>query len=291
MKSTLIKNKDTLKFSPYQMARLEDLLTNGKSFIDDARFKEKNFCTKLMTYKGPEIDNAWFFNHMNSLDGVNKTEHSEKVTLNAKQEELLFLKYNYVKKSINSIARLNVGESYSRLQELDDIALAVRDQLVSANLGLVLGIARKNTFPCVDFTEALGEGQMALIDSIEKFDVTKGKFSTYFTRSFTNALIKLNAANVKLSSNSVEFDSTLHECPEEDNSENVEFLELINEFLSGNNGLLEEDELFVLRKKYIEGMTLDEIGKLYDPIKTKGQVFYVEKKARLKIKDALTDML
>lgn len=291
MKSTLIKNKDTLKFSPYQMARLEDLLANGKSFIDDSRFKDKNFCDKLMTYKGPEIDTAWFFNHMNSLDGVNKTEHSEKVILNTKQEELLFLKYNYVKKSINSISKLNVFESYSRLLELDDIALAVRDKLVGANLGLVLSIARNNNFPCVDFTESLGEGHIALIDSIEKFNVTKGKFSTYFTRSFTNALIKLNAANIKLSSNNVKFDPTLHERSEEDNSENLELLELINEFLSGNTNLLTEDELFVLRKKYIEGMTLADIGLFYDPVKTKGQVFYVEKTARLKIKDALTDML
>jgi len=46
-----------------------------------------------------------------------------------------------------------------------------------------------------------------------------------------------------------------------------------------------------LRKKYVEGLTLGEIGEYYTPVKTKGQVFYVEKKARLKIKDALTSML
>jgi len=289
---TLIKNKDALKFNPYQMARLEDLLQNGKDFIDDARFKDKNFCAKLMDYNGPEVDTAWFFNHMNSLDGVNKTASSDSITLDSKQEELLFLKYNYIKKTINSIASLNVGDAYDRMLELDDLATAVRDQLVGANLGIVLKIARSNTFPCVDFTEALSEGHICLLDAVEGMDVSKGgKFSTYFTTIFTRALIRVNKNNMKISNSSVEYDATLHDTPEADNSENLEFLDLIGRFISEDSDMLDPDELFVLRKKYVEGLTLEEIGKYYTPVKTKGQVFYVEKKARLKIKDALTSML
>ena len=286
----VLKNKDTLKFNPYQQARLEDLLQNGKAFISDARFNDKNFCEKLMSYKGPEVDTQWFFNHMNSLEGLDTGKHSQSVTLTANQEELLFLKYNYIKKTINSIASLNVDESYERLLELEDIAYAVRDQLVGANLGLVLNIARTSNFACVDFSESLGEGHMALLDAIEKFDVSKGKFSTYFTKTFINALIKVNNLNMKNSSSTVSYDPVLHDTPEAD-SENIELLDLISKFISGNTNVLEEDELFVLQKKYVDGLTLEEIGQLYDPIKTKGQVFYVEKKARLKMKDALTEML
>lgn len=292
MKTKLIKNKDTLKFNPYQLARLEDLLQNGKGFIDDARFKDKSFCDKLMAYKGPEVDTAWFFNHMNSLDGVNKTSSSDSVTLTAKQEELLFLKYNYIKKTVNSISSLNVGDAYGRMLELDDLASTVRDQLVGANLGIVLKIARSNTFPCIDFTEALSEGHICLLDAVEGMDVSRGgKFSTYFTTIFNRALIRVNKVNMKASNSTVEYDSTLHDTPGEDTSLNLEFLDLISQFLSEESDLLEEDELFVLRKKYVEGLTLEEIGMYYTPVKTKGQVFYVEKKARLKIKDALTSML
>ena len=288
----VLKNKDTLKFNPYQLARLEDLLQNGKAFISDARFNDKNFCDKLMAYKGPEVDTAWFFNHMNSLDGVNKTASANSITLDSEQEELLFLKYNYIKKTINSIASLNVGDAYDRMLELDDVSIAVRDQLVGANLGLVLKIAKSNTFPCVDFTEALSEGHICLLDAVEGMNVSKGgKFSTYFTTIFTRALIRVNKSNMKISNSSVEYDSTLHDAPEEDNSENLEFLDLISQFISEDSDMLDPDELFVLRKKYVEGLTLGEIGEYYTPVKTKGQVFYVEKKARLKIKDALTSML
>lgn len=292
MKTTLIKNKDTLKFNPYQMAKLEDLLQHGKKYIDDTRFKDKNFCAKLMAYNGPEVDTTWFFNHINSLDGLNKTAHSEMVILDTKQEELLFLKYNYIKKKLNALCTLNVCDAYDQMLELDDLSNEVKDQLVGANLGLVLNIARSNTFACVDFTEALSEGQFRLLDAIEGCDIGKGgKFSTYFTTIFNRALIRLNNSNIKTSSNSVEYDPALHDSPEEDSSESGELLDLISSFLSGDSNLLDEDELFVLKKKYVEGLTLDEIGKFFDPVKTKGQVFYVEKKARLKIKDALTDMI
>lgn len=290
MKTKLIKNNDTLKFSPYQLAKLEDLLVNGKSFVDDPRFKDKNFSAKLMSYKGPVIDTSWFFNHMNSIDGLD-TSCSESVILNSKQEELLFLKYNYIKKTLNSLCTLNVSDCYERMLELEDSCNKVKDQLAGANLSMLLKIARRNTFSFVDFSEAVGEGNMTLIDCIEKFDVSKAKFSTYFTRSFNNALIRLNNSNKKISSNSIEYDSSLHDRVSEKSGENNQFLKLINEFISGDKDLLNDDERFVLRKKYVEGLTLDSIGKLYSPIKTKGQVFYVEKNARLKIKDALTDML
>lgn len=292
MKTTLIKNKDSLKFSPYQMARLEDLLLKGRSFKDSDKFKEKNFCDKLNAYHGPEIDTQWLFNYVNSLDGINKSEFSKSVTLNSKQEELLFLKYNYIKKTIASLSRLNIGDAYERMLQLDDDASSVKDQLVGANLGLVLNISRKNTFPYVDFTEAVSEGQIFLLDAIEGFDPGKGnKFSTYFTLIFTRALIKVNNMNKKSSSNSVEYDPSIHDTPYVEESDSVEFLDLISKFLSGDTGLLDEDELFVLRKKYVEGLTLHEIGQFYDPIKTKGQVFYIEKKGRLKIGDALTALL
>ena len=291
MKTKLIKNKDTLKFNPYQMAKLEDLLANGKSFIDDSRFKDKSFCEKLMSYKGPEVDTSWFFNHINSLDGL-VTSQSKSVILNSKQEELLFLKYNYIKKTLNALCRLNVADAYDKMLELEESCQKVREQIVGANLGLVLKIARKNTFNYVDFSEALGEGHICLLDAIEGCNVEKAKFSTYFTKTFINALIKLNNSNKRISSTSVEYDASLHDMPEEDIEDaNTEFLDLIKEFISGDKELLSEDERFVLSKKYVEGLTLDAIGKFYDPIKTKGQVFYVEKNARLKIKDALTEML
>lgn len=291
MKTKLIKNKDTLKFTPYQMAKLEDLLSNGKGFIDNSRFKDKNFCDKLMSYKGPEVDTSWFFNHINSLDGMT-TSQSNSVLLTSKQEELLFLKYNYIKKTLNYLCSLNVSDAYDKMLELEDLCHEVRDQIAGANLGLVLKIARKNTFNYVDFTESLSEGQICLIDSIEGCNVEKAKFSTYFTKSFINALIKLNNSNKKIVSNSVEYDASLHDVSEElKDNPNTEFLDLISEFISGDKDLLNDDERFVLRKKYVEGLTLESIGKFYDPIKTKGQVFYVEKNARLKIKDALTDML
>ena len=66
-------------------------------------------------------------------------------------------------------------------QESDEV-LAARQQLVEANLRLVLHIARKYRGFGIDLMDLVQEGNMGLMHAVEKFDYRKGyKFSTYAT--------------------------------------------------------------------------------------------------------------
>lgn len=288
---TQIKNINSLEFTPYEIASLEDLLSNGKSFCDSETFKDKDFTKKLLDYKGPDINTDWFFNHLNNVDGIHSGKTFEKEILSSEEERLLFLKYNYLKKKINIMAKLNVPESYSAMLSLNNEANKVKEQIISANLSLVLSLSESNSFKHLDSSEALGEGNAALINAVENFNIDKGhKFSTYCTTVITRSFIKASNSNKKHKAKTVEFNSESHDQAVEDRAD-TEILDLINRFLNKDNKILSEDEKFVLRKKYFDDLTLEEIGKFYDPIKTKGQIFYIEKNAREKLRSYLVKLM
>ena len=66
------------------------------------------------------------------------------------------------------------------IEHLQDAALAVKNQIISANLRLVVSIAKRHVGPSNDFFHLVSDGNMSLIRAVEKFDYARGnKFSTY----------------------------------------------------------------------------------------------------------------
>jgi RNA polymerase primary sigma factor len=105
--------------------------------------------------------------------------------LSRAQEAHLFRKMNYLKYRAGRL-RGALEPSRARAADLDQIerlqeeALAVKNQIIRANLRLVVSIAKKRVGPSGNFFELVSDGNMSLIRAVEKFDFSRGfKFSTY----------------------------------------------------------------------------------------------------------------
>ncbi len=105
--------------------------------------------------------------------------------LTREQEVHLFRKMNYLKyKAAKLREQLDPARPKAslmdRIEALYDQAVATKNQIVSANLRLVVSIAKRHVGPNTNFFELVSDGNMSLIRAVEKFDFARGnKFSTY----------------------------------------------------------------------------------------------------------------
>lgn len=105
--------------------------------------------------------------------------------LTREQEAHLFRKYNYLKyKAAKLRSQLDPAQPKSSLmdeiEELQQQAVATKNEIARANLRLVVSIAKRHVTPDQNFFELVSDGNMSLLRAIEKFDFARGnKFSTY----------------------------------------------------------------------------------------------------------------
>ena len=107
--------------------------------------------------------------------------------LTHRQERFLFAKYNFLKYSASQLQE-QIDPVYPRAAVVDRTqrmlaeADQIKDLLIRSNLRLVVSVARKHVRHDSEMLEFISEGNVALMNAVEKFDFARGvKFSTYAT--------------------------------------------------------------------------------------------------------------
>ena len=101
------------------------------------------------------------------------------------QEAHLFRKMNFLKyKSSRLREKLDPSQPKStvmdQIEELYEEAVTTKNQIIRANLRLVVSIAKRHVGPVENFFELVSDGNISLMRAVEKFDYSRGfKFSTY----------------------------------------------------------------------------------------------------------------
>ncbi|HZL88378.1 MAG TPA: sigma-70 family RNA polymerase sigma factor [Pirellulaceae bacterium] len=105
--------------------------------------------------------------------------------LTREQEYHLFRKFNFLKYKASELRR-TLDPARARSSVMDEIerlyeeAVKIKNQIVQANLRLVVSIAKRHITGTEDFFSLVSDGNMSLIRAAEKFDFSRGnKFSTY----------------------------------------------------------------------------------------------------------------
>lgn len=176
--------------------RAKALLARKIEYVASDEFTEQDVKERILTkpVKRPEksvLDKV----EPVKLTGSSLSEYLQTLTdapvLNRDDEIDLFRRYNYLKfLACQNLAGIKPAKVSGLLLRSIESYLARADELkrriIEANLRLVVNIARKHTLSGANLLDLVSEGNISLMNAVEKFDYSRGfRFSTFATWAIT----------------------------------------------------------------------------------------------------------
>jgi RNA polymerase primary sigma factor len=220
--------------------------------------------------------------------------------LSREHEAHLFRKMNFLKFRANRLregvdpARAKTSD-LDRIEALQEEALAVKNQIIRANLRLVVSIAKRHVGPSNNFFELVSDGNMSLIRAVEKFDYARGnKFSTYASwaimKNFARTIPEENYRRDRFVTGHEEmFEAAADNRIDEHEYESAQ--KRMSEAVKGMLGRLDDRERRIIVSRFdIDGAgerTLEQLGRELGI--TKERVRQIEARAQEKLRKIATE--
>jgi RNA polymerase primary sigma factor len=191
--------KELATLSSAEERLLKGILAEPMDYIDHPEFHLAGAAERI--YGIAEIerpDVTWYRPLMDDFiaarsRSVRTPKSQSTILLTGAQERILFMKYNFARFSISEIQKRAASRALTLAEAREvlrwyAISRQYREQIAETNLALVLAMAKRVRLSEVDFADLIGEGNMALMRSVDKFDCNRGfKFSTYACRAILKA--------------------------------------------------------------------------------------------------------
>ena len=183
-------------------------------------------------------------------------------------EAMLFRRMNFLK-FWASVLRSGLDDGTPDIQLVREIrflqtqAELVRSRIVQSNLRLVVSISRKFSNSPDEFDELVSEGNMILLNAVDKFDYGRGfRFSTYATHSIQRHFYRRWQKQQRNRSTIIESGSDLiNELPAREEQDDVPGKSGIDlfRFINNSDDKLDDREQKILMERY--GLGKDGIAK------------------------------
>jgi len=277
---------------------LYETIAENLDYVDHPSFSDPKTEAELF---GPdaEVIDIPEYSLFPDQDGALPARHHR---IGRAQERTLFLRYNYARyRACELLEKQDTYFSVRRARlavEWYRKAMDVRKKIMHANLALVPSMIGKKKVSLVDFSEQMSEGYLAVLRSVERFDVSRGyKFSTYACRSILSAFQYLGKKAVK---HKTRFGAEFDENHEEDDyldrrhgKQRSEAIDTLREVIRGNYADLTETEMQIIHERFplIEDRkpsTLKKVGQMVGL--TNERVRQIERRSLGKIRQAYEEV-
>jgi len=214
------------------------------------------------------------------------------------QERHLFRRYNYLKFRADRL-RVGIDPLAATDSDLDRVECVlgeserITDDLLRANLRLVVSIARRHVRRGGQFFEIVSDGNLALMRAVEKFDYARGfKFSTYASWAVMRNYARTIPEEAYQATHVVTgVDELLATAPSrEDETAQESLADGARHLIQKGLAMLSARERDIVIRHYgLDNggtpMTLDQIGQVFGV--TKERIRQIERKAIRKLQTAL----
>jgi RNA polymerase primary sigma factor len=172
----------------FAQERLRQILDFDLDYIPNDRFS-RTTTAEDRRYLGPVPENRQPAKKVPRPTGLPPYLASmyETPLLTREQEQHLFRKMNYLKHKASALRKkLGVRRpsmtAMAKIEKFHADAVTIKNDIVRANLRLVVSIAKRYANGPAHLFELISDGNMSLIRAVEKFDFHRGfRFSTYAT--------------------------------------------------------------------------------------------------------------
>jgi RNA polymerase primary sigma factor len=301
-----VTNNKPLRATPIPRVlrqKVEALLEESYAFMDSPIFKQRGIEKELFDFdKEPSLPmTSWY--QPTRDEAVDDTMAAAPQLMTAKEERIMFLRFNFSKLKLTRIQKRIKRDGLTRERAEEFLEWHrrfehFREYLVRTNLALVLAMAKRTRLGDVDFAEVVSEGNMALIRAVDKFNVDRGfKFSTYACRAilkaFSRTALKSSRHKMRFP---VEFEPDMEKSDWTDRRRDAVEEDCIDELkaiVDRNLADLSDTEQTVIRRRFNwqqeeeSPLTLEEVGQIIGV--TKERVRQIQNKALAKIRLVMED--